>query len=139
MLLDNELKKLKAFDLSYFRGKNYFEERSTLNYLIFQPIDKYFKRIVGVSNSKQISFWKSRGLSDEQINSITASNHIITPSLDYLGPKIRVKFNESCLKQDKITYTHGKIINIYIVSETSKNCNISSYPTLENCFLELLV
>ena len=72
-------------------------------------------------------------MSDEKINSITASNHIITPSLDYLGPKIRVKFNESCLKQDKITYIHGKIINIYIVYETSKNYNISSYPTLENC------
>ena len=58
---------------------------------------------------------------------------MITPSLDYLDTKIRVKFNGSCLKQDKITYTHGKIINIYIVYDISKNYNISSYPTLENC------
>ena len=58
---------------------------------------------------------------------------MITPSLDYLVPKIRIKFNGSCLKQDKITYTHGKITNIYIVYEISKSYNISSYPTLENC------
>ena len=133
LLLDNELKKLKTFDLSYFRGKNYFEESGSLVYLIFQPTDKYFKRTVGVGNGEYISFWKSRGLSDEKINSITASNHIFTPSLDYLGPKIRVKFNGSCLKQDKITYTHGRIVNIYIVYEISKNYNISSYSTLENC------
>ena len=69
-------------------------------------------------------------MSDESINSITASNYSITPELSYYGSKIRVKFNESCLKQDKITYTHGKIVNIYIFF---LNFNISSYPTLENC------
>ena len=72
-------------------------------------------------------------MSDERINSINASNYSITPSLDYLGAKITVNFNGSCLKQDKITYTHDKIVNIYIVYEISKNVNISNYPTLENC------
>ena len=43
------------------------------------------------------------------------------------------KFSGSCLKQNKATYNHGKIVNIYIVYEISKNYNISSYPTLENC------
>ena len=46
--------------------------------------------------------------------------------------RLRVKFNGSCLKQDKITYTHGKPVNIYIVYEISKNLNISSYLTLGN-------
>ena len=77
-------------------------------------------------------------MSDEKINSITESSYSITPSLDYLGTKIRVKFNGSCLKEDKITYTHGKIVNIYIVYEISKNFNISSYPTLENCLFGAL-
>ena len=67
------------------------------------------------------------------INSITASNYSITPELSYYGSKIRVKFNGSCLKQDKITFNHGKKVNIYIVYEISKNCNISNYPTLEHC------
>ena len=37
------------------------------------------------------------------------------------------------MKQDNITHNHGKIVNIYIVYEISKNFNISNYPTLENC------
>ena len=44
-----------------------------------------------------------------------------------------IEFNGSFLKQDKVTYNHGKIDNIYIVYEISKNYNISSYSTLENC------
>ena len=28
---------------------------------------------------------------------------------------------------------HVKVVNIYIVYEISKNCNVSSYSTLENC------
>ena len=72
-------------------------------------------------------------MSDERINSITASNYSITPKLSYYGSKIIIKFNGSCLKQDKVTYNHGTIVNIYIVYEISKNYNISSYATLENC------
>ena len=74
-------------------------------------------------------------MSDERINSITVSNHSITPELSYFGSK-RVKFNGSCLKQDKITYSHGKIVHIYIAYKINENYNISSYPTLENCSFE---
>ena len=70
-------------------------------------------------------------MSDERINSITASNYSVTPFLDYHDTKTRVEINGSCLKQDKITYTHGKIVNIYIVYEISKSINISVYLTLE--------
>ena len=73
-------------------------------------------------------------MSDERLDSITASNHKITPELSFYGTRTRVEFNGSCLKQDKVTYNHGKIVNIYIFCEISKNYNISSYPTLENCF-----
>ena len=31
------------------------------------------------------------------------------------------------------TYNHGKIVNSYIVYEISKNYDISSHATLENC------
>ena len=72
-------------------------------------------------------------MSDEKINSITASNYSVTPFLDYYGTKTRVEFSGSCLKQDKVTFNHGKIVNIYIVYEISKSINISDYPTLENC------
>ena len=41
--------------------------------------------------------------------------------------------NGSCLKQAKVTFNHGKVVNIYIGYEISKSINISDYPTLENC------
>ena len=43
LLIENELKKLKTFDLSYSIGKSHFEEDETQNYLVFQPIKKYSK------------------------------------------------------------------------------------------------
>ena len=69
----------------------------------------------------------------KKINSVKTSNHSITPKLSYYGTKTRVEFNGSCLKQDKVTFKHGKIVNISIVFEISKSINISDYPTLENC------
>ena len=62
---------------------------------------RYFNRIVGVGSGNYIYLWKCKGLSDERINSITASNCSITPELSYYDSKIKVKSNGSCLKQDK--------------------------------------
>ena len=45
MSIENELKNLKTFDSSYFIDKSHFEEDDTQNYLVFQPIKKYFKVI----------------------------------------------------------------------------------------------
>ena len=67
------------------------------------------------------------------MKSLIPSNYKITPELTFYDTKTRVELNGSCLKQDKVTCNHGKIVNIYIVYEISKNYNISSYPTLENC------
>ena len=61
--------------------------------------------------------WKSKGLSDESIKSPSAPHNFLNPSLNHLGTKTRVRFSGSCLKQDKITYTHRKIVNIHIVYE----------------------
>ena len=94
---------------------------------------RYFKRIAGAGSGDYIYFWTSKGLSDETINSITTSNYSITPVLSHYGTKATVKFSGSCLKQDKATYNHGTMVNLYIVYEISKNYNISSYPTSENC------
>ena len=103
LLVENELKKLKTSDLSYFKSKSHFEEDGTQNYLVSQPMYRYFKRIAGVGSGNYINIWRSKGLSDEKINSIAASNYSITPKLSYYGSKTRVKFNGSCLKQDKAT------------------------------------
>ena len=57
----------------------------------------------------------------------------ISPKLNYYGTKTRVEFN-SCLKQDKIMYTHGKIVSIYIVYELTGSNADDSDPTLKNSF-----
>ena len=80
---------------------------------------KYFKKI---GNTDHISEWKSKVLSDE-IKLRSTNNNSLAPKLSYFGTKAGVKFNGSCLKQDKITYTHGTIVNIYIVYELSSNLN----------------
>ena len=41
--------------------------------------------------------------------------------VSHYGNKGRVQFSESCLRQDKATYNHGTIVNIYIVYDISKN------------------
>ena len=127
------MKKLKAFDSSYFIAKNYFEEDGTQNHLVFQPMNIYFKATAGVGNGSYIYYLQFKGLSDEKINSIKRSNHSITPNLDYYGTKTRVKFNGRCLKQDSVIFNYGKRANIYIVYGISRGINISNYPTLKNC------
>ena len=37
------------------------------------------------------------------------------------------------MKQDKVTFNHGKVVNIYIVYEIGKSINNRDYPTMENC------
>ena len=46
LLVENELKKLKTFNSSYFKGKSHFQEDGAQNYLVFQPMYRYFKRIL---------------------------------------------------------------------------------------------
>ena len=70
---------------------------------------------------------------DEKLNYIRTPSYSITPNLSYHGTKIRVEFNGSCLKQDKGTFNHGKVVNIYIVYEITTKNNINDYPSLENC------
>ena len=128
---ENELKKLKTFDSSHFRDKSHFEEDGTQNYLVFQPINRYFKVI---ANAKYISSLKSKGLSDESIKPLFTSDNSLSPLIDYLGNKIRLKFNRGCLKPDKITYTHGKTVNIYIAYELGASSSNDNDPTLKNSF-----
>ena len=95
------MKKLKIFDLVYFIGKSHFEEDGKQNYLIFQPIARYFKFI---NNTDYILSWKSKGLSAETIKPPTTSDNSLTPTINYYyASKVRVKFTGSCLKQS-VTY-----------------------------------
>ena len=50
LLVINELNKLKTFDSGYFIGKSHFDEDGTQNYLVFQPMYRYFKLITNTSS-----------------------------------------------------------------------------------------
>ena len=43
LLAEKELNKLKTIDSSYFIGKSHFDEDGAQNYLVFQPMIRYFK------------------------------------------------------------------------------------------------
>ena len=79
-----------------------------------------------------IIFWKSKGLSDENITAPTISDYSLNLQLTYLSAKTRLEFRvlSFCLKQDKTKFNHGKIVNIYIVYELE--IYVKTNPTLVN-------
>ena len=112
LLVESELSKLKTFDSNNNNIKIYFEGDRKPNYLIFQPISRYFKII---ANTKYISSWESKGLSNESITPYATSANSLTPIIEYYGSKIRLKFNKSCLKQsNNLKYDYRYRVNVYI-------------------------
>ena len=100
--LNRKLRQVKQriylLKMSYFIDKSYFEEDGTQNYLVFQPINKYFKVI---TNTDYVSSWKSKGLSAETIKPPTISDTCLTPAVSYYGTKTRVKFIGSYFRTAK--------------------------------------
>ena len=72
-------------------------------------------------------------MSDESIKPPATSNNTLDQELNSVGNKIRAKFDGSCSKQDKITFNHGNIANIYIFYQINLwNRGFDDYPVLEN-------
>ena len=101
LFVENEFKKLEKFDAAYFRGKYYFGDDGTQNYLVFQPVYKYFEMV-----GNKVSSWESNGLSNEKINSAYTSNANRAPKQVYENARIKLKLDGVFLKQDKVTYNH---------------------------------
>ena len=93
--------------------------------MVFETKYKCFKKIGSTDN---ISQWKSKGLYNEIIKT---PENVLAQKLKHTGKRMYVKLNGSSLKQDKTTFNHGKIVNIYIVYESTLNYNADI--TLENC------
>ena len=94
----------------------------------------YFKIIAGVVMEKTFI----AGIGDCLTKDLILLQRQIILCLDYYGAKTRVQFFRGCLKQDKVIFNHGRVVNIYIVYETVRIVNLSkrssndNYPTLEN-------
>ena len=133
LLVENELNKIKTFDLGYFIGRSHFEEDGTQNYLVFQPIVRYFKVITGTNYISSLQLIMFKGLSAEGIKPPITSDNSLTPELNYYDDfTVRGKFSRSCLKQPKFTYTHKTKVNIYFVSELVASTSNNNDPTLKN-------
>ena len=91
---------------------------------------RYLKMI---TNTDHISSWKSNRLPGESTKPPTTSDKSLAPTLNYCGTKKRVKFTGSCLKQSKVSYNHGKVVNIYIDYELGTSCSHINDPTLKHC------
>ena len=131
--IENELKKSKK-NLGFILLGNIFFDGGdgSKAYLIFQPVHRYDKTII---NTKYISEWKSKGLSDESINRPPTSDNSLTPLIDYYGYNIRLKFNGSILRQPEVSYTYEKAVNIYIVYKLAGSSSHSDDPTLKKLFI----
>ena len=82
-----------------------------------------YKYLETRSNNNEISAWESKGLSNEKISSIKTSSYDQSPRLVYENARIKLNFIRDFLKQDKVTYNHGPIVNIYIVYKLTPGTN----------------
>ena len=95
LVVQNELNNLKTFDSSYFIGKSHFEEDGVQNYLVFQPLHKYFE-FLNINNEWYITSSKSKGLSKESIKPPVTSANSLSPLINYYdNNKITAKFTGS--------------------------------------------
>ena len=83
-------------DLSYYRGKQYFNEGSgKQNYSVFLPMRKYFElnSVVGVID-RALS-WQSKGIFNESIKPPTTSDNSLNSRLSYNDTKIKYNLQEA--------------------------------------------
>ena len=104
------------------------------NYFVFQQMYKYFKKVIdNTDNTVYARYWQSKGLSDGKINAPgTSISNDQAPILEYGSAGIRLKFKGDSLRQNKVTYNHGEIVNIYIVYEISSTFTSQSSFALKN-------
>ena len=122
LLVENELKKIKTLDLSYFWGKNYFEGNDgAQSALVFQAIQKHFH----LSKVDQISKWKSKGLSNQYLDAVgTLGDVVLSKPIKLMHVIFKGKDND--------IIAGGPIVNIYIVYKTSPK-TINSNFVFKNC------
>ena len=107
-------------EASFNRGFYYYNQQS---YFLFESNSKSFIR-----NGGAIHAWISKGIHNNSNNtglfSVNNSNNN-SPTLLNKNNRLGVTFNGNYMKQNKLGYPHGKIVNLYIAYEL-KNRRIDS-------------
>ena len=96
----------KRNDIDALQGEKFVED----SYLFFEPEYRYFE--TSKTNINDVLSWKSKGLSAEKIKPTKDDR---SPKLSFKSENIYVSFNDSILTQEKVTYTHGSIVTVYVV------------------------
>ena len=93
---------------------------------MFRPVFSSFKR-----SGANISTRKLTGIYDDDnvVLSAVFNSSSVVPRLINENRKLNVSFNGNPLKQTKVAYNHGRIINIYIVCKLQKRSNDNSDMT----------
>ena len=93
--------KLQEFDWRYFHGQSHCKDYGPQNYLLFQPVYRFFKKI---ANRDYISSWEAKVLKlFLHLTVFLLKRQIILT--------LWVKDDESCLKQDKVIFPNKAVIN----------------------------
>ena len=117
---------------SIFNGAKYFSSGIFQSHLVFIPAKKYIKYFSGTT---WIQSWKSTGMSEENIETMTKSDSNFAPTFvdHHLLPDIN--FNEPCLIKNIISIPK-KVINLYISCILCPPLsNLNTDFTLGNCLL----
>ena len=99
-------------EAKFNRGFYYCNQQS---YFLFEPKSKSITK-----NEEAIHAWLSTGIHNDSNNtdlfSLNNSNNN-SPNLLNKNNRLGVTFNGNYMKQNKLGYAHGKIVNLYIVYE----------------------
>ena len=112
----DDLEREASFNIGFY----YYNQQS---YFLFESKSKSFTR-----NGDAIHEWISTGIHNDSNNtdlfSVNNSNNS-SPILLNKNNRLGVTFNGNYMKQNKLGYAHGKIVNLYIVYE-SKNRRVDN-------------
>ena len=71
-------------------------------------------------------------MSNESLEVNYTTSNTLTPSVNYYGDKVTLRFTGSVLQQKIVRYSHEKVVGIYVVYEITNFPKTDSYPTLAN-------
>ena len=104
------------------QGKDFVEA----SYFYFKPGYRYFK----TTGIKSVLSWSSIGLSDEKLKLIGDD---YSPKLWYDKERTYLNFRKDVLVQEKISYTHDQIVNLYIIYSMPYITYKSAPDTIGQC------
>ena len=71
-------------------------------------------------------------MSNESLKVVSTSDNTLTLLVNYYGDKVWLRFTGSVLQQETVTYSHKKVLNLYVVYGITNFYRIDNYPTLAN-------